>query len=248
MKIIYDVGANNGDDIQYYLLKSDLVVAIEANPDLCDVIRLRFEQEISDGRIIVLNCIVTDQDLDESQPFYVHKRNHVLSQFPRPANPEDYSEILVSCNSISSVIRRYGPPHYVKIDIEHYDAVILRSLFANSIYPDYLSAESHTIEIFSLLSSCGAYGSFKMVDGASVSSRYLNASIQTKYGAAKYSFPFHSAGPFGNDIEGPWMTADNFFKVLAFANLGWKDIHVSKNDLSDPSYKPSLGIKIEQQF
>jgi hypothetical protein len=32
MKIIYDLGANNGDDIPYYLLKADTVVAVEANP------------------------------------------------------------------------------------------------------------------------------------------------------------------------------------------------------------------------
>ena len=34
MKIIYDIGANNGDDIGYYLKKADQVIAVEANPDL----------------------------------------------------------------------------------------------------------------------------------------------------------------------------------------------------------------------
>jgi hypothetical protein len=49
-KIIYDFGANNGDNIQYYLLKSDLLVAIEANPELCDFIRKKFKQEIDNSQ------------------------------------------------------------------------------------------------------------------------------------------------------------------------------------------------------
>ena len=41
-KVIYDFGANNGVDIPYYLLKADLVIAVEANPKLCAQIQDRF--------------------------------------------------------------------------------------------------------------------------------------------------------------------------------------------------------------
>jgi hypothetical protein len=46
-KVIYDFGSNNGDDIPYYLKKSDLVVAVEADPLLCDHIKTRFSNEIN---------------------------------------------------------------------------------------------------------------------------------------------------------------------------------------------------------
>jgi len=46
LKVIYDFGANRGDNIPYYLMKSDRVVAIEANPVLCNIIRERFSDEI----------------------------------------------------------------------------------------------------------------------------------------------------------------------------------------------------------
>ena len=49
-KIIYDIGSNNGDDIPYYLLKSDLVIAIEANPKLCNLIEEKFKNEIKQKR------------------------------------------------------------------------------------------------------------------------------------------------------------------------------------------------------
>ena len=57
-KIIYDFGANNGDNIPYYLLKSDLVIAVEANPELCNLIKNRFNKEIEDIKLIVEICIL----------------------------------------------------------------------------------------------------------------------------------------------------------------------------------------------
>lgn len=59
-KVIYDFGANNGDDIPYYLLKADVVVAVEANPKLCNAISNRFENYISDGRLFVENCVLAE--------------------------------------------------------------------------------------------------------------------------------------------------------------------------------------------
>jgi hypothetical protein len=47
--IIYDVGSNNGDDIPYYMMKAEVVVAIEANPVLCEGMRQRFAAEIQEG-------------------------------------------------------------------------------------------------------------------------------------------------------------------------------------------------------
>jgi len=58
-KVIYDIGANNGDDIPYYLQKADVVVAVEANPDLCKQLRERFVESIECGRLVVENCVVT---------------------------------------------------------------------------------------------------------------------------------------------------------------------------------------------
>ena len=43
-KIIYDFGACRGENIDYYLLKSNLVVAFEANPNNCKYIQEKFRQ------------------------------------------------------------------------------------------------------------------------------------------------------------------------------------------------------------
>src|SRR3954464_9079572 len=83
-KIIYDLGANNGDDIAYYLLKADTVIAVEANPRLVDLMRERFAGPIAAGRLSIENCVLTVDQTAEAVAFYIHKHNHVLSQLPRP--------------------------------------------------------------------------------------------------------------------------------------------------------------------
>jgi hypothetical protein len=49
--LIYDVGMHNGDDTAYYLAKGAHVVAIEANPTLCDSVIQKFETPITEGRL-----------------------------------------------------------------------------------------------------------------------------------------------------------------------------------------------------
>ena len=86
MKIIYDFGANNGDNIPYYLLKSDLVVAVEANPDLSNNIKKRFEKEIINKKLVVLNYVISTERKKEDVDFFIHKTNNHLSRTSPPNN------------------------------------------------------------------------------------------------------------------------------------------------------------------
>jgi len=231
MRVIYDLGSNNGGDIPYYLLKSDLVVAVEANPTLADFIRSRFHNEISAGRLAVENVVVTVGDSDEV-PFYIHKSLHLLSQFERPAEDivQDFEKVILPSKTLIEILSTYGSPFYIKIDVEGYDQKLLESLFKNKIFPPYLSAESHTIEVLSQLVANGGYRAFKLVVGPTVPFIYNKCQVSTLNGLVEHSFPFHSAGPFGNDILGPWERPDTFFQTLAQMGLGWRDIHVSNVD------------------
>lgn len=44
--IIYDLGCGDGSNIPYYLMKADQVIAIDANPHLCKIIKNKFNKEI----------------------------------------------------------------------------------------------------------------------------------------------------------------------------------------------------------
>lgn len=230
MNVIYDFGSNNGDDIPYYLKKAEKVIAVEANPLLCKRIQDRFATEMLAGKLVVENCVLTTDELRTPAFFYIHKHDHVLSQYPKPDEKiiDHYEKVLLPSKSVTGLIDSYGQPYYIKIDIEHYDEVVLKALFQSNIFPPYISAESHSIEIFSLLVILGRYNSFKLVDGSTVSDKYKEHLISVDGRLESYSFPHHSAGPFGDDIGGEWMTANNFFRLLAFEGLGWKDIHATK--------------------
>ncbi len=245
-RTIYDFGANNGDDIPYYLLKSDLVVAVEANPVLCELIHTRFCAEIDAGKLVVENCVITAEGEGGTIDFYIHKSSHVLSQLPPPppSKAANFETVVLPSKTVSEIIAFYGDPHYIKIDIEHYDTQILRALFNANIVPPFISVESHSIEVFALLVAQGRYNAFKLVNGSSIPDIYSNRLItcdqtgdQTANQMAnqiRYSFPFHSAGPFGNDVDGEWVTADRFLIVLALEGLGWKDIHATHQEVADP--------------
>ncbi len=249
MKITYDLGANNGSDIPCYLLKSDRVIAVEANPVLCDEIRRTFQQQINEGCLVVVNCVVNINKGADTTSFFIHKYDHVHSQLPKPKKIEDFDEVILPSRDILSLVHEYGRPYYIKIDIEYCDEHILRDLFSNNIFPPFVSAESHNIEVFSTLISLGKYNSFKLVDGYSVSEKYKDHRVITKDGSnLMYSFPYNSAGPFGNDINGPWMTGKNFFKLLAFAGLGWKDIHATNIVQPDENYAPKPVFDITINF
>ena len=220
------------------------MVAVEANPALCEEIRKRFGTEISRGQLIVENVVVTDHETNNKVPFYLSKRHHVHGQFPRPNDEsiEQYEEVLLPSKSALTIIKEHGVPYYVKVDIEHYDELILRHLFLNGITPPYISAESHTIVVFCMLVGLGGYRSFKLVDGKTVDKKYVDHLINTQNGAEQYSFPMHSAGPFGDDIRGEWFTADNLFALLMVEDLGWKDIHATNTVVARADNLPILRI------
>ncbi|WP_143593659.1 FkbM family methyltransferase [Synechococcus sp. 1G10] len=179
-------------------MKPILIYANKLDPGLKD--------EIQAGRLIPENCVVIAGQEQSEVSFYLHKEKHVFSQLSRPAPSilENYDQIRLPCKPVADIVNAYGSPFYIKIDIEHYDAPILQSLFQHNFYPPYISAESHAINVFSIFLAQRGYNAFKLVDGRSVSSDYANRTIQCERtkDLVKYSFPYHSAGPFGCDSDG----------------------------------------------
>jgi FkbM family methyltransferase len=231
-KIIYDFGANNGDNIKYYIQKSDMVIAIEADPKQCNIIKDQYQKEIVEQKLFIENCIVTSGASSNSELFYLHKERSLLNQYPRPNDKDlhNFKQTTLPSKNIIEIIKKYGAPYYIKIDLENYDHIVLEELFINNIKPPYISAESMTLNTFAILVSLGNYKSFKLVNGDDVHLVYKNKIIETLNDKVDFSFPIHSAGPFGNDINGSWFTIENFLYLLSKETLGWKDIHCSSLD------------------
>jgi len=249
-KIIYDFGANNGGDIPYYLKKADLVVAVEANPSLCQKIEQRFSTAILEGKLRIENCVVVAEGNPPEVYFYLHKRHDVLGQFLPPDHSviDSYTKVLLPSQSVMQILQKHGTPYYIKIDIEHYDEAILRELLRHEIRPPYISAESSSILVLALLAGLGEYSAFKLVEGATVAKKYKNHSILVNGDRESYSFPPHSAGPFGDDIAGEWMNIDDLFEVLRATNMGWRDIHATTLVQPDPRSRAQNRRQIWRHF
>jgi len=165
-KLIIDVGVNNGDDTANYLESGFRVVGIEANPDMVAACVKRFHEPLRDGRLILLNVAIAEQDgLAE---FYVSEGNRSVwsSLDPGLAGRTGLGTraIQVPARRFRSVLEEFGVPYYLKIDIEGADHLCLREIDA-SMAPRYISFEASEGRIESLLwLALAGYKRFRLVD------------------------------------------------------------------------------------
>lgn len=152
MKVIYDLGANIGDNVAYYLIKAERVVAVEANPKLARIISERYATEILSGRLVVENAVLVNGKGGEAVPFYINIRNHRMSRFPEPiapleygSDPSHYEKVHLTSLGVCELVERYGHADSMKIDLEYHDMTILKGMFSNGIFPSRLSVEAQDI-------------------------------------------------------------------------------------------------------
>jgi len=223
MKIVYDFGANNGSNIPYYLLKFDKIIAVEANPKLIHEMSIKFENEIRDGRLILINCVVSLKS--ENVKFFIHKDKSVWSQFPVPNDIKNFYTIDIISKKASDIVREHGDAEYIKIDVEYIDSQVISDLFENKIFPRYISSEVQDVLVFSLITASQKYDCYKLLDGKSINDIYRNVNIN----GASYTFPIHSAGPMWEDIPQKSMNLRELFDELHKQGLGWRDIHAKRS-------------------
>ncbi len=140
--LIYDVGMHNGDDTAYYLHRGFRVLAIDANPQACADARGRFQEELSSGRLTILNVGITAEP--GPRDFWICEANSEWSSFDRQIasrNGLPHHSIQVPCRSFAAILEQYGVPYYLKVDIEGHDLVCLDALRGQGDLPVYISSE-----------------------------------------------------------------------------------------------------------
>ena len=145
-RLVYDVGMNNGDDTAYYLYRGFRVIAIEASPVLAAKGRERFASEIASGQLTLLNIGIAAKS--GVMDFWINDYNADWSSFLpefgcRLGTPSH--QVKVNCVPFIDVLRQYGTPFCLKIDIEGYDDLCLQALeiiprtFARNTFPSRLN-------------------------------------------------------------------------------------------------------------
>jgi FkbM family methyltransferase len=230
--LIYDVGMYNGDDSAYYLKCGYRVVAIEANPELVPDATSRFESEISAGDMTILNVAMAD--VPGLRKFWVCDSTPEFSSFDQSIagrNDGQAHSIMVTTARFRDLLAQHGVPEYLKIDIEGSDLTCIRDLNANSL-PLNVSVESECggsevmlqpseyIATLHMLYEKG-YRRFKLVNQHTLIPVYpgrCNLEMFSRENVARFRagldarcawhFPHGSSGPWGDHVEGPWMTLD----------------------------------------
>ncbi len=163
--LVYDVGAHNGSDTEYYLSLGHDVLAIEADPTLAAHLRQRFSREIADGKVQVLQCGVTQTD--GTLPFYVCPGLTIWNSFsPGWATSRGMAvvEVQVPTRRFESILAEYRAPFFLKVDIEGLDGLCIKAIERKHA-PKFVSFEANSDAFDLVLHLHGmGYKRFAMVD------------------------------------------------------------------------------------
>jgi FkbM family methyltransferase len=139
--LIYDVGMHKGEDTEFYLTSGFRVLAIDADPDLTGQARLRFAPEIESGRLTILNVGISQSDSVEK--FWICEANNDRNSFIESFAGRDgcaHHSIDVPTRRFDDILRQFGIPIYLKIDIEGRDRLCIDAL-QQITTPRFISAE-----------------------------------------------------------------------------------------------------------
>jgi FkbM family methyltransferase len=133
--LIYDVGLHNGDDTAFYLSEGYRVIGIEADPALVEKAEVRFNQEIKQGKLTLLNIAIGPED--GIAPFWVCDNVREWNSFDKAVASRmgmRHHSIEVYCRRFESVLREHGVPFYLKVDIEKHDHLCIEK---GSVWSEY---------------------------------------------------------------------------------------------------------------
>ena len=139
--LIYDVGMNQGEDTEFYLASGFRVLAIDADPDLVKKARVRFASELASGKLTILNVGLSYEASVEK--FWICEPNSNWNSFERSLaarNGSAHHSVDVRTQRFEDILREFGIPIYLKIDIEGRDALCLDAL-QHTPLPKFISAE-----------------------------------------------------------------------------------------------------------
>ena len=146
--LVFDVGANRGSKSGAFLSLGANVVAIEPNPICVEYMRKRYLREINRKQLRVKEAAVTSDSGQISLLVFDDDAEMCSGseEFLKYAEQVGYTgarQVTAEATTLDELVREFGLPTYIKIDVEGMDADVIRGL---SKRPRFLSFEYNTAD------------------------------------------------------------------------------------------------------
>jgi len=216
--LIFDVGLHLGEDTDFYLKKGFRVVGFEAHPDFVRRCQTRFPDAVRTGALTIVSGAVAAPGDAPTVSFYANTRNPHWGTLNRDwvARNEKRgapsTAIEVPRIDLGEYFRRYGIPHYLKIDIEGSDVAAASVLQEFEDRPTFISIETDINRLgrvfgeIEFLHSLG-YRKFKPVQQQTIAGTRIASRARDKK-PIEQVFEYGATGPFGDDLPGEWLDRD----------------------------------------
>lgn len=209
---IYDFGMHIADDTEVYLKKGFRVVAVEADPALCEAAGERFATEIAGGRLVILNKAIGERE--GTFDFYLCNEQDRLSTASldvvkeQSRNGVTFRTVKVEFTTATELLCEYGEARFAKIDIEGHDLMCLKQIALSGVPLDYLSFEVDFLAYDQALATCLNMGfeRFALVPQRPIGgTRAVSPSREGR--SIEHLFEIGQSGPFGDDLKTKWQSA-----------------------------------------
>lgn len=226
-QLIFDLGFHKGEDTHYYLASGHKVVAVEADPTLFEMGLEQFKDAIDSGVLhLIYGAVLGSSRNIREISFYPHPTNSEwgttnLDWMKRNEKafgmPHD-KEISVPVITLPYLAKKFGCPHYVKIDIEGADAEVLADLSNLELKPAFVSWETGKESFISVIKQHLDLRKLGYTRFRIVQQEFQHLKIRTTLpDGSVFSFRPSTSGPIPGGDEKNWTNI--FILIFKYAYL-----------------------------
>lgn len=210
--LVFDVGANLGNRVEVFLSLKNKVIAIEPQTYCYEFLKMKFSNTITLLKIAL-------GSKKDKLPMYINSKSSTISSLSKEwinvmkntrfKNQEWNETQEVTVDTLDNLIMRYGNPKFIKIDVEGFEAEVLRGL-------------SKPVPLISF-----EYSTPEQIEG-------LYECIDIIYKLDSKYLCNYSAGEKNKFVLTDWLAIDDFKKMIA-SNIslleGFGDVYVKSPEI-----------------